>query len=40
MGDVDSNGEHSGSNIAYIYPDHVTALVGQFDNGTFVRLDV
>ena len=37
VGDVDSSGEHTGANIAYIYPDNVTAFVGQFDNGEFVR---
>ena len=34
---VDDMGEHSGDNIAYIYPDNHTALVGQFTAGEFVR---
>ena len=34
---INEDGLLSGSNIAYIYPDNVTALVGQFLNCTFVR---
>ena len=37
VGHVNEDGLLSGSNIAYIYPDNVTALVGQFLNCTFVR---
>ena len=37
VGHINEDGLLSGSNIAYIYPDNVTALVGQFLNCTFVR---
>ena len=37
VGDVDSLGEHSGDNIAYIYPDLSTALLGTFHQGELVR---
>ena len=37
VGTVDENGQMSGDNIAYIYPDYVTALVGTFTNGVMER---
>lgn len=37
VGYVDDMGGHTGDNIAYIYPDNHTALVGQFQEGVFVR---
>ena len=33
MGDVNASGSLSGSNIAYVYPDHKHALLGEFING-------
>lgn len=36
VGKVDAEGELSGPNIAYIYPDHRTAFVGVFDKGEMV----
>ena len=31
------DGELTGSNIAYVYPDGVTALVGKFSSGRMVQ---
>ena len=36
VGPVDSDGELTGSDLAYIYPDLSTALVGTFEKGEFV----
>ena len=33
MGRVDTDGKLTGGDIAYIYPDYATALVGQFIGG-------
>lgn len=35
-GEVDDIGEFTGDEIAYIYPDLKTALIGRFINGTMV----
>lgn len=37
MGDVDDCGQLSGENIAYVYPDKCTTLVGKFHEGTLVE---
>ena len=37
MGEVDAEGELTGSNIAYVYPDGATALVGEFNSGRMVH---
>ena len=37
MGEVDAEGELTGSSIAYVYPDGVTALVGEFSSGRMVN---
>ena len=37
VGHVDEEGNLTGSNIAYIYPDFVTAYIGQFSNGVFIK---
>ena len=33
MGNVDKEGDLTGSNVAYIYPDQYTALAGKFEKG-------
>ena len=38
-GKVDEIGEFTGDQIAYIYPDLRTCLLGKFRNGTMVRVD-
>eukprot|EP00439_Symbiodinium_sp_Y106_P012257 s406_g1.t2 len=37
VGAVDAEGEHSGDEILYVFPDGLTALVGSFNDGVFVR---
>ncbi|CAE7538316.1 setd7 [Symbiodinium sp. CCMP2592] len=37
VGAVDAEGEHSGDDILYVFPDGLTALVGSFNDGVFVR---
>ena len=37
-GEVDELGEFTGDQIAYIYPDLKTSLLGRFINGTMVRI--
>ena len=37
IGEVDSDGRLTGDNIAYVYPDKETALIGRFQNGQLVR---
>ena len=37
MGEVDEEGELTGSSVAYVYPDGVTALVGEFSSGRMVH---
>ena len=37
MGEVDEEGELTGSNIAYVYPNGVTALVGEFSSGGWCK---
>ena len=37
VGYVDSEGRHTGNDIAYIYPDYKTALHGSFDDGILVQ---
>ena len=37
VGNVDSRGELTGSRIAFLYPDMITCLVGEFKCGTLVR---
>lgn len=36
IGTVDSEGRLTGDNIAYVYPDKETALIGQFEDGQLV----
>ncbi|TRY75439.1 hypothetical protein TCAL_09504 [Tigriopus californicus] len=36
-GRLDRSGEFTGSNIAYLYPDLVTCLIGEFANGQLVQ---
>ena len=36
MGEVDSRGHLTGPEIAYVYPDYFTALVGQFSDGVML----
>ena len=35
-GIVDSGGKFTGDNVAFIYPDLVTAFIGRFDDGRMV----
>lgn len=37
MGEVDESGHLSGDNIAYVYPDRHTALIGTFHEGALVK---
>ena len=37
MGPVDDHGEFSGDNIAFLYPDFSTAILGEFHRGQLVR---
>ena len=37
-GAVDSAGHHTGDNIAFIYPDLTTALLGEYDQGEAVSV--
>ena len=37
IGTVDSEGRLTGDDIAYVYPDKETALIGQFEDGQLVR---
>ena len=37
IGQVDAKGRLTGDNIAYLYPDFKTALVGKFDDGILVE---
>lgn len=37
IGVVDVNGQLTGENVAYVYPDGETALIGQFQNGQLVK---
>ena len=37
IGAVDNEGRLTGDNIAYVYPDKETALIGQFEDGQLVR---
>jgi len=37
VGKVDAEGEFTGPNIAYIYPDNCTAFLGMFEKGDMVR---
>ena len=37
-GPVDEEGEFTGENIAYVYPDLKTAIVGTFKGGLLVRI--
>ena len=37
MGPVDEQGDFTGDNIAYLYPDFSTAILGQFHDGQLVR---
>ena len=36
VGELDQAGQLTGHDIAYIYPDHLTALLGQFCDGVMV----
>ena len=37
VGPVDDHGEFSGANIAFLYPDFSTAILGEFQEGQLVR---
>ena len=37
IGQADTKGRLTGDNIAYLYPDFKTALVGKFDDGILVE---
>ena len=37
VGCVDDAGQYTGSQIAFLYPDHSTALFGEFRNGEMIK---
>ena len=37
VGRVDSNGEYTGDEIAWIYPDFKTAFFGEFSKGIMIK---
>ena len=37
VGCVDDAGQYTGSQIAFLYPDHSTALFGEFHNGEMIK---
>lgn len=37
MGEVNEEGEMTGGNVAYVYPDRMTALYGNFVDGELIQ---